>query len=91
METFDSTLRVPEDHLLTDHTHDGGLKDKLYHVKSAMRSRVTTMRSTMSSNPTKWAGIAAGAGLGLGIAGRILRNRSRAMTIPHVVIIEGSC
>jgi hypothetical protein len=67
----------PEDHLLTDHTHDGGVKDKLYHAKSQLRA-----------NPAKWAGIAAGAGFVLGIIGRIMRHRMR--TIPHIIVVEGA-
>jgi ElaB/YqjD/DUF883 family membrane-anchored ribosome-binding protein len=100
----DFTPRVPEDHLLDDHTHDGGLKDKLHHLRVRSMQRLGSLREDMSgrvtalnsnvrtqvrSNPTKWAGIAAGAGLGLGIIGRLMRNRSQA--IPHVVIIDRAC
>jgi len=74
METLD------EDHPLTDHTHDGGMRDKLHHVRLNVRS-----------NPTKWAGIAAGAGFGLGLIGRIIRHRAADDSIPHIVIIEGDC
>ena len=69
-------MQVPEDHLLTDHTHDGGMKDKLYHVKSSMRS-----------NTMRWTGIAAGAGFALGLIGRIMRHRAQ---VPHIVIIESA-
>lgn len=62
-------------HLLTDHTHDGGMKDKLFHVQQNMRTNTMT-----------WAGIAAGAGFGLGLAGRIMRRR--ATRTPHIIIVE---
>ena len=75
MERLDG-IRVPDDHLLTDHTHDGSVKDRLFHVSRSMRSNTMT-----------WAGIAAGAGFSLGLAGRIMRHRAR---VPHIVIIERS-
>jgi hypothetical protein len=75
MERLDE-VRVPEDHLLTDHTHDGSVKDRLFHVSRSMRSNTMT-----------WAGIAAAAGFGLGVAGRIMRYRAR---VPHIVIIESA-
>jgi hypothetical protein len=40
----------------------------------------------LRSDPKKWAGIAAGAGLLLGLAGRYLRHRAHK---PHLVIVEG--
>lgn len=133
METmFNEALSVPEDHLLSDHSHDGSMQDKLYHMKSrgidAMNSmkrdldqkwmpmaneKLSSMRSGMKmksdrwqmqmkakssqlqmqlrSNPTKWAGIAAGAGFGLGLIGRIMRHRAKRAVIPHIVIIESTC
>lgn len=68
---------MDSNHLLTDHTHDGGLKDKLFHVQHNMRTNTMT-----------WTGIAAGAGFGLGLVGRIMRHR--AARTPHIVIIENS-
>jgi hypothetical protein len=41
----------------------------------------------LRSNPKKWAGIAAGAGLVLGLAGRYLRHRAHK---PHLVIVEAA-
>src|SRR6266576_951229 len=40
----------------------------------------------LRSNPKKWVGIAAGAGVVLGLAGRYLRHRAHK---PHLVIVEG--
>ena len=39
----------------------------------------------LRSNPKKWAGIAAGAGIVLGLAGRYLRHRAHR---PHLVVVE---
>ncbi len=104
-------FNVREDHLLDDHTHDGGLKDTLHHLrlrgmerlnslKREMSGRVSSWNTTMKSqlnhvqtavkaNPKKWAGIAAGAGLGLGIIGRMIRNRARSL--PQIIVIDRAC
>lgn len=95
MEMLDKGVRIAEDHLLTDHTHDGSVEDKLFHVKSSMRGGVRhqldRMQTNMRSNTTMWAGIAAGAGFGLGLLGRIMRRRAAHGAIPQIVIIEGTC
>lgn len=46
----------------------------------------------MRSDPKKWAGIAAGAGIALGLTGRYLRHRAHVRARrPQVVIIEAAC
>jgi hypothetical protein len=41
-------------------------------------------------NPAKWTGIAAGAGLGIGLIGRFLHHRAHHRA-PSIVIVEASC
>lgn len=139
MEIYNERMSVPDDHLLSDHSHDGGMKDKLYHFRSRaidkmntmkrdmndmkrdvsekwmpmasermnsmrsgmkmkadelqreMKTRVSGLEMQLKANPTKWAGIAAGAGFGLGLIGRIMRHRSHRAAIPRIVVIEGAC
>lgn len=121
MENYE--MSVPDDHLLTDHSHDGGIKDKWFHMRSrgtesihsmtrgvservssikpmaqervsrvrnGMKLQVDKLQMQVRSNPTKWAGIAAGAGFGLGLIGRIMRHRASHGSIPRLVIIESS-
>ena len=56
------------------------------------RSRLETLKQAgpkvkeqLRSDPKKWAGIAAGAGIVLGLAGRYLRHRAHR---PHLVVVE---
>ena len=71
---------------------------KVNDARAAMASvkpRVTAMtakaNNSLRSHPSKWAGIAAGAGLGIGLIGRFLHHRAHHRHMPAVVIIEAAC
>ena len=57
------------------------------------RVNALTMKANdkLRSNPAKWAGIAAGAGLGVGLLGRFLHHRAHHRQLPAIVIIEAAC
>ena len=57
-------------------------------MKSQSRSITTNARQSLRANPAKWAGIAAGVGLGLGVLGRVMRHRMGKRARPELVIIE---
>ena len=61
-------------------------------VREGVSEKVTRAQTSMKTKPMLWAGIAAGAGFALGLAGRIAdsrRNRSRIY--PDLVIIDATC
>ena len=47
-----------------------------------------TVQQELRRDPMKWAGVAAGGGLGLGLLGRYLRHRARARKRPRLFVIE---
>jgi gas vesicle protein len=57
-------------------------------MRDSVKSKATTLQHEMSSNPAKWAGIAAGVGMGLGVLGRYMRHRAHRPQ-PQFIIIEG--
>jgi len=72
------------------------MKGSLVTAQTSMRdgatAQVTKLNDSMKTNPMKWAGIAAGAGFGLGLIGRVAHWRSRhRRTMPDLVIIESGC
>jgi hypothetical protein len=65
---------------------------KSHDAKSAVAGVGPKLQSQLRSDPKKWAGIAAGAGVALGLAGRYLRHRAHVNARrPQVVVIEASC
>lgn len=60
-------------------------------LKPVVRERAMQLKDDVRGNAGKWAGIAAGAGLALGIGGRIVRHRMYDRAMPSVVIIESTC
>lgn len=60
-------------------------------VKPRVNAMTMKANDGMRGNPAKWAGIAAGAGLGIGLLGRFLQHRAHGRHMPAVVIIEAAC
>ena len=70
----------------------GSLATAQTSVRDGARTQVTKMNDSMKTNPMKWAGIAAGAGFGLGLIGRVAHWRSKQRNrMPDLVIIESGC
>lgn len=51
----------------------------------ALKAAGPKLKEELRSNPKKWAGIAAGAGIALGLAGRYLRHRAHR---PRLVVVQ---
>jgi ElaB/YqjD/DUF883 family membrane-anchored ribosome-binding protein len=61
-------------------------------VSGRMKTAVSTARESLRANPARYAGIAGGIGLGLGIVGRMLRHRMRVHSLqPRVLVIREYC
>jgi ElaB/YqjD/DUF883 family membrane-anchored ribosome-binding protein len=64
------------------------VRDAVAALKPRMNALSARASSSLRSNPVKWAGIAAGAGVGIGLLGRYLRRRSQQRRVPAIVIVE---
>ena len=60
-------------------------------LKPRLNALTMKANDNLRSNPAKWAGIAAGAGLGIGLIGRFLQHRAKDRRVPAIVIIEAAC
>lgn len=62
-------------------------------LKETAESQLTHLQQDVRSNPMKWAGISAGAGIGIGLVSRWMHHRAkvRARQTPQVLIIEAAC
>ncbi len=70
------------------------IQQKIEEMRPVVREKMAKLNSDMHSNAPKWAGIAAGAGLALGIGGRIMRHRMHRHHhehIPTLVVVEATC
>src|SRR5688572_20020177 len=101
-EVESAAFRVPVSHQLSSPARTGfrgklddlksrGLS-KVHDVRDGVSGKVTKAQTSMKTNPMLWAGIAAGSGFALGLAGRIAdsRRRNRRM-YPDLVIIDATC
>ena len=66
-------------------------REAMASVKPRVNAMTLKAKNSLRGNPAKWAGIAAGAGLGVGLLGRFLHHRSHSRHMPAVVIIEAAC
>ena len=69
----------------------GGVREKLDRWKSVGMSKASSVKSSLRDHPAKWAGIAAGTGIALGLTGRYLRRRAFLRDLPEIVVIEAAC
>lgn len=61
-------------------------------LKENAETQLTQLQQDVRTNPMKWAGISAGAGVGLGLISRWMHHRAkvRARQMPQVLIIEAA-
>jgi hypothetical protein len=92
METSRSEVRLPSGSEVEGALLHGPWHDRVTAVRSGARAKVTAaserLLGTLRANPVKWAGIAAGAGFGLGLIGRMIRYRLKSRGLPEVVVID---
>lgn len=103
METTRSAARVPGASGVGGEVVLGPWRDKINAVGSTartkvmeandrVRGRLTETRGrvlgSLRSKTVAWAGIAAGAGFGLGLMTRMIRYRMKSRSLPEVVVIE---
>jgi hypothetical protein len=71
-----------------------GVRERLETIRSRGMQKAQQMKTkaqtSMKTSPGKWAAIAAGAGLGLGLLGRVVRSK-KARSMPTLVFIETFC
>jgi|SRR5687768_3333728 len=61
-------------------------------VQGGVHDKVSKAQTSMKTKPMLWAGIAAGTGFALGLAGRIADSRrNRRRMTPDLVIIDATC
>jgi ElaB/YqjD/DUF883 family membrane-anchored ribosome-binding protein len=63
-------------------------------LKESAEAQVTHLQQDVRSNPMKWAGISAGAGIGIGLISRWMHHRAKVRarhTPQQVLIIEAAC
>src|SRR5438874_1048693 len=66
-------------------------REALASVKPRVNAMTLKAKESLRSNPAKWAGIAVGTGLGIGLIARFVRHRANNRRMPAVVIIEAAC
>ncbi|HEX7152877.1 MAG TPA: hypothetical protein VF618_15415 [Thermoanaerobaculia bacterium] len=77
-------LKVADTRVLVDR--------KMVEAKSNARMQAATMQTSMRTDPMKWAAIAGGSGLVLGLLGRFMQYRAKQRSrMPQLIIIEHAC
>ena len=67
------------------------VKQRVTSVRAQTSTRAAETGAHMRNHVSMWTGIAAGAGLGIAVVGRMLMHRSKHRMSPQLVIIETSC
>jgi len=57
-------------------------------VRDEVGNRVTQIQSSMHTKPALWAGVAAGTGFALGLAGRFASSRRQHRPMIDIVVVE---
>jgi ElaB/YqjD/DUF883 family membrane-anchored ribosome-binding protein len=60
-------------------------------LRGQARYSMTRLQNSMRTSPAKWAAVAAGAGLAIGLIGRLADRRRRQQPVAELVIIEAHC